>query len=336
MVRTIPILVLVAQLLRPGVGAGQPRGTPNDDVLRDRHAAGTRLAETGQVEEAIRIWEALILEASGKLLRDLHFDLAVGYERQDRLPEAWHHLVAYLPLLQQPHHQAEELLETVEAGLRKTLVRVEIACDIAEASVFLDREGFHVPQACPLTWWLRPGTHQVRIEAAGREPRVRELNVVGQSGISSFTLAAGPELDAADTILTALNGSVEIVEPPPTFRTGQVWGWSLAGAGAASLVTAAILHGAASAREGTLRDRYPADPTLPATEYYENEDAYDRAWGRYVRPRLIGAYTLYAVSAAAAATGTTLLLRDRFRSRGDAVYVAPLPAGGGLLLGIAF
>ncbi len=154
----------------PGWLAGQEK--TSIDLFNE----GSDLAEQGKLEEAVALWVLVADEIPDKYKPTVQVNLGLAYKKLGRLPEAWHHLSRYLATREDA--EVEGWRAELERELGKTRVRVSLRCQPHDATVHLQSAaGNTVAYRCPLVWWFEPGSHTVRVEAAGYKRRIELLQV---------------------------------------------------------------------------------------------------------------------------------------------------------------
>lgn len=222
-VRTVLAAFVLSVSLSPGVAhAG--------DVERARALHGdARLAY-----DELRFGAAYALFSASQRLDptpDKALDLALTATKLGRFIQASRHLDEALAALP-PHHERRPVAEELrtELALRTPLLWIELG---APAAVTLDGRRVS-PHELGSPIAIDPGTHEIVIRAAGHEDNRRVLTV-GEHERPTIRAVPGPPLDVRPTE----------PEPPPT--PGTPWwgilGWSLAGAGVASLSATPVLAG---------------------------------------------------------------------------------------------
>lgn len=335
------VLLVVSILLLWTLNANARDRRPPAEVNRLAELA-IEAASKGRLADAIRIWEDLLPDLEDASLLDAHYNLARAHQKLGRLPEAWHHLTWYLRNGKSEDLKAGRRLERTEAALKKgDYVKVAITCEPERATLYLDSEGF--PRYCPLTWWFKPGKHRIRAEKKDFKEHTRELDIIQRGGHSAYTVRLEPAgMDIADAKpdkqipIRADRDKERVVVKPPLFRPDAVLAWSLVGGGAASIITAGILHGLASGKDSELRSDHPAELALPSEDYDNNKKSYNDGFDDDVKPKLISAYVLYGAGAVAAATGAVMLFVNTTEDGDKDVQMSPTAFRNGTGLSIGF
>ena len=150
-------------------------------------------AANGQLNEAIKIWEDILDEFETEDARlDIHVNLTVAYRKLKKLPEAWHHLTKYLKGKKQEDRKAGKELQTLEDKLAATHVKMAVACDPSDSTIYLAGEATGTAYSCPLTWWFEPGEHPVHVARRGYRARTAGLSVVRRGGEAVYTVHLKP------------------------------------------------------------------------------------------------------------------------------------------------
>ncbi|MFH1530980.1 MAG: hypothetical protein ABIK09_09645 [Pseudomonadota bacterium] len=315
MIRGFTVILL---LLSSRVLADEPRPA---EVITAESERALALAQDGKLDEAVAIWVDILDEVPPQGRADVHVNLAVAYQGLARLPEAWYHLDATLTEapVEDPAVAAERA--AVEKKLNATHVPLRFSCEVPGTQLFLtvDRTQAY---PCPLRWWfLRGDEGQIFADAPGCEP--------GATPIRAH------ELDRDRRVIVRLEPTppevpdepdVPVVDKPPA-ASGAAWKWSLFGGGMGVVAAGAILQVMAFNKDQDLKKTW--DPTDAATkdEFDAIAAGYSRRFTSDVKPLAYGAYALYGVGGAAAATGLVFLVMDWTRPEVDtSVHMAPIVA----------
>lgn len=324
MIRIVP-LILCALLLAPSASADERR-TPA--VLSAESERALALAQGGELEQAIEIWLGIVAEAPEDGAGDVHVNLAVAYKALGQLPEAWYHLDAALTLSSHEDPAVASERAALQEKLAKTHVPLQFSCAVPKTQLFLTLER-NRPYLCPLRWWFPRGTED-RIFAVAPDHQATEIPIraheVDRDRRVVVTLDPVPPAEVPEKPAA----TPRVAEKPPA-APGQAWKWTLLGGGLGVVAAGAVLQVLAYEDDRALRRRW--DPTTAGTEDEFNtiKSKYDRAWSRNVAPKAYGAYALYGIGGAAAATGLIFLALDWTRPPADTdVHLSPIAAPGAL------
>jgi tetratricopeptide (TPR) repeat protein len=178
----------------------------------------------GDAEEALREYEAAKLAAP--LANAPYRYAAEALVALGRYREAVENLEAYLAKKSDVSDASDVALEIARIRAERFPARARIASNVAGAEVVVDGESRGVVSTLETT----PGKHVVELRASGHEPASRVVTLVSDQETSlSFALP----------VIGASNG-----EPPPVVERPGAWptvGWVIAGVGAATLVTSAVI-----------------------------------------------------------------------------------------------
>ena len=246
----------------------------------------------------------------------------VAYKKLKRLPEAWHHLTLYLKSVPKQDLKAGKWLQGAERELERSHKKISLTCDPGGVmlSLRLDQardgqppaSGLQPPYPCPLTWWFRPGKHNIYAVKEGYKPRTVQIDVRerGDQGTREIKLdAIAPEPKPPPVVATEdpgeTPGTTGITKPVEPKKESGALGWVLTGSGAAVGLTGGILQFLADSRNEELHDKY-----MNKTDYPNGEEAkllYDADYEDEVRPKRMTAFVLYGVGGAAMVAGVVLL-----------------------------
>ena len=278
------------------------------DVLAKEVDRALGLAQQGKLKEASSIWRDVLDELPETSRGDVHVNLAVAYKGLGFLPEAWYHLDAYLKTTKEKDGEVEKERASVEAALVKTHVPLRFSCDTPGTSISIDGSGQDL-YPCPLRWWFKRGTEGTVVASApghlSGETPIRAHELDRDRRILVTTLEAEPP-----TVIPEKPVAVPLVAEKPQPRTsGQAWKWSLVGGGAALVLTGVVLQVVAYNKDHDLQKDYPGDVT-DFTEWQANQKGYQDGFNNDVKPLAYGAYAMYGIGGAAAATGLVFLIAD--------------------------
>ena len=325
----IPAVFLFLLLLPSIASADEPRPA---EIITAESERALALAQDGKLDEAVAIWLDLLDEVPPQGRADLHVNLAVAYQGLGHLAEAWFHLDACLTdaPVEDPAVAAERA--AIEKKLTATHIPLRFSCPVEGTRLFLT-EARTQAYPCPLRWWFRRGTEgQIFADAPDHVP--------GPTPIRAH------ELDRDRRVVVRLEPSPPselpekpvavplVVDKPPTARS-QAWKWSLLGGGLGVVAAGVILQVMAANKDQDLQERW--DPTGAASkdEFDAIASSYNKAFSSDVKPLAYGAYALYGVGGAAAATGLVFLVMDWTRPAADSsVHMAPLVSSD--ILGLNF
>jgi hypothetical protein len=325
----ILVTTLLLLLLVPAARADGPRPP---EVLSAESERALALARDGKLDDAVAIWMDILDEVPPQGRADVHVNLAVAFTAQDRLPEAWYHLDAYLTEAPKEDPAVAAERAAIEKKLSATHVPLRFSCAVAETQLFFTPARIQA-YPCPLRWWFPRGTEgEIFASAAGHVP--------GETPIRAH------ELDRDRRVIVRLEPAPPEVPDEPTLpipakpavAKGGVWKWSLFGGGVGLVAVGAVLQVMAFNKDQQLRKDYPGDATDYAV-WQSNRKAYQDGFKKDVKPMAYGAYALYGVGGAAAATGLVFLVMDWTKpAPAKGVHVAPLAAPGmlGLTLDLDF
>jgi len=301
--RTLPFLLFLLSTSLP-VQAEDQR---SPDVLAKEVDRALGLAQQGKLKEAVTIWRDVLDELPEASRGDVHVNLAVAYKGLGSLPEAWYHLDAYLKTTKEKDSAVEKERAGVEEALVKTHVPLRFSCDVPGTRLSFDGSDDDL-YPCPLRWWFKRGTEGMVAASApghlsGETPiRAHELD---RDRRILVTLEAEPP-----TVIPEKPVAVPLVVKKPQPRTsGQAWKWSLFGGGLGLVAVGAILQVVAYNKDQDLREDYPGDVTN-FTEWQANQKGYQDGFNDDVKPMAYGAYAMYGIGGAAAATGLVFLIAD--------------------------
>ena len=320
MTRPVALLSLTFLLALPSPsGAGEPRAP---EVLAVENDRALGVAEQGKFEDAISIWRDILDEASGKMLTDVHVNLAVAYKALDRLPEAWYHLDAAIQSSTTPDPAVEAERAAVDQALAKTHVPLRFSCDTPGTEIFFTAERT-VGYPCPLRWWFKRGTEE-NVWADAPDYKTGEIPIRAHE-LDRDRLVMVALVPVPPTVIPEKPVAVPlVVEKPPARDGGQAWKWSLFGGGMGLVAVGAILQVVAFDKDQQLRKDYPGDVT-DITVWQANRKSYQDGFNNDVKPMVYGAYAMYGIGGAAAATGLTFLIADWSKpSTPEVVRVRPL------------
>jgi len=190
-------LPVAAQQLPVVGGGGAAEAVRTPEQLKLLSEAALADARKGNLDSAILTWLDILDEVAESARPDIHANLAVAYKMGGHLPEAWHHLTTYLKTCGKEDKAAAKELQDIEGKLAVAYGKVGIACEPADASIYLEldpvvSEGGEVvgrgpTYSCPLTWWFLGGDHDVLVVKQGYRPQVLRVVASVRGGIGAFT-----------------------------------------------------------------------------------------------------------------------------------------------------
>jgi len=319
------------------------------------------LAEKGQFEEAVAIWEMVADVIPEKYRPVVQVNLGLAYKKLEKLPQAWYHLSRYLETQEQGDEEVEGWKSEVEGELRKTHAQLTIRCDPVDASVFLQGEGTAKPYPCPLVWWFKPGKRIIRVRKEGFEDKMEVLSVEPDRKEFVYSAKLTPKDQGKSVTEKPADAQTSKPDPPDPgpvepgpgeIAPGQgtitrpateprsarkVAGWAMVGGGAAVVVGGFACHLAAYSRNENLKEQYP-DGTEGSKVPPQAVEDYNSAYDEDVRPVSTAAWILYGAGGAAAVAGAVLLVLDAADGGKSTAHVAPLfaPEGAGIGVSIAW
>ena len=340
---------LIAVALICPVADARSQEKRSEEELKNLTKQGLARARAGHMDEAITIWEDVLTEAVGELTQNVHFNLAAAYEQVGKVPEAWHHLGAFIRGTDKDDPEASEELLRFEKLLSEEHVKLAVTCSPDDATVHLGDSPASTGYACPLTWWFKAGTQLAHVVRDGYHSKTEEFQVlkVGGEAIHAVTLEKKEEVappvivekpDAppdggTDKPDVGVPGDGPGIEKGPveTGKGARIAQWVLVGGGGTMIVVGAILNGVASSKEKDLFQQYPDE---------RFQEQYDAGYADDVKPKTTAAYVFYGLGAATAAGGLVWLLVDHFKNKGagTSAVVTPVVSSGqlGFTLGIEF
>lgn len=310
-------------LMAPGV----LRAQQEDPVQTLRR--GADLAREERFEEALGLWLTVVDRLDGENLILAHRYLGIAYMQLGMLPESWYYLTRYLGSSGREDVQAGGWLQGVEAKLKQTHVKVSFSCEPQHALLRLPPSlptSLPVQQACPLSWWFKPGKYMVhaqmdKFEAQDVDVDVRAQGDSGGREIRLMALAAVVDPGKAD----GQDGAHPSLVEESTGLVDRTPEWVLLGGGAAAIATGGILQWLAySHNEELYKD-------LKAATDSGAQSRYDKSYDSDVWPKELSAYILYGVGGAALITSAVLWMMrdpDSTESPGVTMDLFPVPGGG--------
>jgi hypothetical protein len=276
MVRGLPTaaFVLSCWLYGPvalaGPGAGNAGGTKPPAAVSADAATEARLAFDEGVKRIQQSdWSGAepLLRRSAELLPRASslYDLGLCLFKLGRLEEAVAILEQLLSTDADPADAKYRLYaDTLRSRAMESLAAV--VCTIEPASAELRVDGnLHAGGGAQRRVLLRPGHHQLSFAAAGRRPTALELDVVaGDELTRAVSLPGEPQASAVGPASYAAVHAPPVAPvplvPPGTPGSGEAKGssalpWILIGAGAASLIGAAVTGGLALEADNDFVDK---------------------------------------------------------------------------------
>jgi len=323
MKHALPILLFLLAASLPA--RAEDKRSP--DVLAKEVDRALGLAQQGKLDEAISIWRDVLDELPAASRGDVHVNLAVAYKGLERLPEAWYHLDAYLKATKEKDEAVEKERAGVEKALVKTHVPLHFSCDAPGTMLSFDGSGDDL-YPCPLRWWFKRGTEgEVAASAPGHLPGETPIRALELDRDRRIVVYLEPAKQPEVPIKTDAGEGTRTDVAKPTGRpSGLAWKWSLVGGGAALVLTGVVLQVVANNKDQDLRKDYPGEVT-DFTEWQVNRKGYEDGFNNEVKPLAYGAYAMYGIGGAAAATGLVFLIADWSRPTAPATArVRPLMA----------
>jgi len=325
--RPLLLAIFAVLVLLPGRAAAQE---DRDPIALFNEASD--LAEKGQLADAIAIWLIVAEDIPDKYKPVVQVNLGLAFKQLDKLPEAWYHLNVYVKGIKEKDQDALNWIKELEESLKKTHNLVTIQCEPKEARIIMGGgRGAANSYRCPLVWWFKSGRQVLRATAEGHEKRLEMLQVE-KAAKNVFTV----KLKALPGVEKPVEKPVVADKPKTEPGKGNLWKWGLVGGGGAMVLGGGIMHGLAFSKNSDLMDKYP-DGTADNPQPAENKQLYQDAYDEEVQPKLMGAYALYGLGAAAAITGGVLLFLDS-GDGGTTSAVTPMyvPGGSGVAWTLTF
>jgi len=205
-----------------------PAGALPPDEPADQLKECVALTQDGRYEKALGVCLDALGEVPDNERSRIHKVLGFAYWKLNLLPESWHHLTSYLGSVKEENATVTGWLRKVEKKLKKKHVKITLAC--AGGMAVKPRapgSGQSAAYACPVTWWFKPGAHEIRCEESGGEsaPGTSKIAVkkVGDQGVRGVCGVTNP-----------LSGG----DPTP----GRTLEWALIGSGTALTATGVVLQ----------------------------------------------------------------------------------------------
>lgn len=290
---------------------------------------GADLAREEKFEEALGLWLNVIDRLQGEDLVLAYRYLGIAYMQLGMLPESWYYLTRYLGSSSRDDAQAGAWLQGVEMRLKQSHVKVSFSCEPQHVLLRLPASlptSIPVQQACPLTWWFKPGKYKVHAQMDKFEAQDVEVDVraQGDSGGREIRLNAVPPVADARRVIGLDHSGPSVVESSDGFadRTPE---WIVLGGGVAAIATGGLLQWLAYSRNEQLHDVLEAS-TEPGAQAH-----YDTSYDSDVWPKELSAYILYGLGGAALVTSTLLwIVREpaATESPGVTIDLFPVPGGG--------
>jgi hypothetical protein len=307
--------VLAAGLVVLALGShelarAEGRDPTTADVLFEE---GRRAAEAGDWNVACAKFEASLRldPAPGSLL-----NLGDCEEHRKNFARAWQNyrkLADTVP----PTDERKALAERLAAAALARAPRLRVVAPVAPATITVD--GTILGQGSTLP--LEPGSHTVVVRAPRHKPRSYDV-VVREGELRELTLALGEDEAPPVSDPPPTSAPAPVAAPPPLVpgvhhgpTVPTVVGWSLVGAGAASLLFATVFGGLALAQES----KSAAACVGSVCESRAAVDAHERA-----RTFALVTDVTLGLGVTLAATGVALVIVGK---RGAAVQVGAAPMG---------
>jgi hypothetical protein len=289
---------------------------------------GSELAEKGRYQDAIRIWEDIAFDLPMKYQSVVQMNMAMAYEKLDKLPEAWHHAQLAMRMAPKGDTSARDLQDNLTKRLIGPYTKVLFFIKPEDAIIYFGDKAEGQSFQSPLYWWLKPtkNLYQVHITRSGYKAQTRRFRV--KRGASPY--------QSVKVELEKIPEGAKITEPKE--RGGsRILEWSLIGGGAALAATGGILGYLASSKNDDLKKKYP-DGTADHLQAWENKKNYDQAYDDEVKSKLIASYALYGIGGVAAITGAVLLIVRKPEAGKKQVKISPLiiPDGSGAAFSVSW
>ncbi len=314
-----------------------------------RFNQAVELASAGRYVKAVEVCLDVFPKLPASERPRVYKLLGYSYKKLDMLPEAWHHLTAYLNSSGKEDTTAGEWLQEVEAALKQSHVKVSFSCQPKGLTLTIpaSKSGGASYFAYPVlnssfAWWFKPGKHQIRGDATGHEPRTVAIDVRerGDFGVREIRLVAiAPEkVPVAAKTEPDRTGATTVSKPASMESPSRALEWALIGSGVALGVTGGIFHGLGYSKNEELHSKYD-----DASNYPDGAQAkllYDDARENEVRPKELTAYALYGIGGVAIVAGimTWAIREPGGDEKSTAFAVTPLatPGGTGALMTFEF
>ena len=297
-------------------------------------AEASKLFKASRHAEALQLFES-VLEKVGKRKPTVQFAIARCHQELGRLNEA---IKAYRVFLRMKapstaRRKAKKAIRILEKKLSKGRLILKVTPLGADVSIDGSQAGKAPFQALD----LKPGTHRVRIMAAGYDEEERTVKVPG-GGAVTVTVALRkiphslpsrfPGSDQAKVEVSTL--PVVAVGKEATEPSYSTWVWTALGVGAATVIggSVALAMGEADHQEITSADGYGSGDIVDMTQ----SEARDLDESGDMK-KLTGGILL-GVGGAALATSLVLFLMEPAQSHEQTVSVSAslIPHGGVLQL----
>ena len=191
------LIFMLALLTAVAAADARAQGTPGDDSLTAQNSKAIRLVGEGKLDEAIEIWNRLLVHAPANARPAIQKNLGRAQQTTGRLSLAWYHLDRALKhkkddaKLQAWRREAEDDLR--EAGR----CRVELSAGAIPDTLAVDGVEVPIPPK-ELTWWVDSGPHVVKATKKGRGPVFKQFEIVCPA---PMTVVLGLEPEAGPAVL---------------------------------------------------------------------------------------------------------------------------------------
>lgn len=153
--------------------------------------------------DAIELWLQALEFASAEQRVGAHKNLGLALMKLDRLPEAWHHLAAYMRRTNYEDKKVGENLRELENKLIRTFIKVSVSSQPLGATAILPPGDRMHQLTTPLIWWFPPGEYVVQFKLKGYVDR-KETIRASLRGNRNFTFEL--KLVAKEGFLDILGG----------------------------------------------------------------------------------------------------------------------------------
>lgn len=183
-------------------------GSGEKDLTAENSRA-IRLVGEGKLDEAIEIWNRLLVEAPANARPAIHKNLGRAQQTTGRLNLAWYHLDQALKhkkddaKLQAWHREAEDDLREASR------CRVKLTAGTVPDSLTVDGVDVPVPPQ-NLTWWVGNGPHVVKATKTGRKPVFKQFEIVCPTP-ATVSLGLAPDAGPATLELEGLPDGAEVL-----------------------------------------------------------------------------------------------------------------------------
>ncbi len=205
----LQLTLMLGLLSAGGLSDALAQGSPGEKDLTAENSRAIRLVGEGKLDEAIEIWNRLLVEAPANARPAIQKNLGRAQQTTGRLNLAWYHLDQALK-----HKKDDAKLQAWRGEAEDELKKagrcpVRFSAGAAPDSLVVDGVDVPIPPQ-ELTWWVGNGPHVAKATRKGRKPVFKQFDITCPAA-GTVTLGLDPEPGPATLELEGLPEGAEVL-----------------------------------------------------------------------------------------------------------------------------